>query len=160
MIIYYILNHGKDANMINEPLGTLLPQFPQLEKDINKLTSDGYKIMKTIIDSNYDNLIHGHHITVTLESKYGKRILISNLKYDGICNVENNYVLDITSREGELYSGINLNSEIITTKVFKKSLIGGYKEDEIDAFLDIISSDYKLIEDALLTNKRVDNCVE
>jgi len=146
--------------MIDEPLKTLLPQFPQLEKDINKLTSDGYKIMQTIIDSSYDNLIHGHHITVTLESNYGKRILISNMKYDGICNVENNYILDITSREGELYSGINLNSEIITTKVFTKKLIGGYKEDEIDAFLDIISSDYKLIENVLLKNKRANNCPE
>ena len=146
--------------MIDEPLKTLLPQFPQLEKDINKLTSDGYKIMQTIIDSSYDNLIHGHHITVTLESNYGKRILISNMKYDGICNVENNYILDITSREGELYSGINLNSEIITTKVFTKKLIGGYKKDEIDAFLDIISSDYKLIENVLLKNKRANNCPE
>jgi len=44
--------------------------------------------------------------------------------------------------------------------VFKKILIGGYKEDEIDAFLDIISSDYRLIEDVLLKNKRADNCPE
>jgi|GEM_PF-4820531 len=144
--------------MIDEPLKTLLPQFPHLEKEINKFTSDGYKIMQTIIDSSYDNLIHGHHIIVTLENKYGKRILISNQKYDGLCNVKNNYILNITSKKGELYSGINLNSEIITTKVLKKSLIGGYKEYEIDAFLDIISSDYRLIEDVLLKNKRADNC--
>ena len=120
MIIYYILNLRKDTNMIDEPLKTLLPQFPQLEKEINKLTSDEYKIIQTIIDSKYDNLIHGHHIMVTLENKYGKRILISNQKYDGICNIEEkNYVLDITSRKGELHSGINLNSEIILHNKFK-----------------------------------------
>jgi DivIVA domain-containing protein len=146
--------------MIDEPLKTLLPQFSQLEKQLNKLTTDGYNIIHSIINSKYDNLLHGHHIMVTLESKYGKRIVISNQKYDGISTVANNYVLDITTTKGDLYSGIMLNSEIIQNKVFIKTLIGGYKKDEVDALLDIIISDYKLIENILLKDKRIDNYPE
>lgn len=138
--------------MIYEKLYLILPeileQFPKLLKIYKNYINNNYIVENISIssDNDSDESFRFQAIQLIFKDDLGKRILLNSLVF----NNDEQVIQYELPYKTEIYPGINLNAEIIRNVKFKKNLFGGYREFDVDSFLDLVISDYKFIYENLL----------
>ncbi|WP_420850316.1 DivIVA domain-containing protein [Peribacillus alkalitolerans] len=133
--------------LMHPKLLELIQVFPQLKEAYRLKISDGY----TLTNIHISSLVPVHDLTYTtieliIEIQLGETIL---LRYtEGI--VHSFIIEPLSSTKDRIHPNILLNKELIHNKDFRKKFFGGYDEDEVNHFLDIIIKDYKFVEEGLI----------
>lgn len=127
--------------MSNGALLKVLEDFPKLNEEYTRRINENYtyELMNIYSDVmlGYENVhirMKNHKDVVTLFSSRSK------LHKEEIHIYEGGYEVKNSSQ------GLDLCSAAIFDKAFKKSIIGGYKMEEVDAYLDRIIEDYRIFE--------------
>jgi DivIVA domain-containing protein len=135
--------------MLYSKLCELINDFPKLNDVYKEKVDEGFSIT-TIRASSIppDQLIVDYrNIEIQMEDKSGKRIVLSYSESSQKSNVLT--INEIPLKAEKIHENIMLNPLTIHNKEFKKKLFGGYDEDEVNSFLDIIIRDYKMMEDVI-----------
>ncbi|RAP76060.1 DivIVA domain-containing protein [Paenibacillus montanisoli] len=132
--------------MLYDQLTALIPKFPQLKKAYQEQLDRGYSITEIKLKANAPHIgFVDDHLDLIMENANGGRILLNASK--GLVKFVD--LNDLPPAKEQLHERIALHANSVRHKKFKKQLIGGYREFEVDHYLDLIVSDYTEMEKLL-----------
>ncbi|WP_010249801.1 DivIVA domain-containing protein [Acetivibrio cellulolyticus] len=135
--------------MIFEDLKLLLQRFPKLMVTFTELMNEGYSVIDITMNANSKTLLNSQEVRLICEKSTGKRILLTSFIFSKE-NKETVFQYELPDKGKELCPGIYLNADVIKNKTFKKKFLGGYQEEEVDEFLDIVIADYNYIFEKII----------
>ncbi|WP_308639431.1 DivIVA domain-containing protein [Paenibacillus silvisoli] len=132
--------------MLFDQLMQFQDRFPQLKKACQEQLDRGYSIIEIKLKATSDYYgIVDDHMDVIMENGDGERILLNASK--GVVHFV--YLNDLPPAKERLHERIALHAGTVRHKKFKNQLMGGYRQQEVDHFLDLIVNDYREMEKLL-----------